>query len=772
MAKKNTINADSRITAKIPYKGVYKEMDMIETEPGRFTRMYALSDIDPGNVTEAELSLVGQKIVNAIENICGTGNIKIQFLSHNKLIDEGTFFERVLVRPAKGNAIDHYTNLYNKTVVENAAIGNNNVRQTKYMILSAVEDTAEEAVERFKVLDKVVEEVFDNIYGISAEAIDITERLKIMYDILNCGRDNFGKRAGISDTVDLETLRRMKVTTKDIIAPTSIDDSNADHLILNGNIYAKTFFLNTMPAKVAGSMISDILNITGRMVYSITMEPYDTELGKDIVQELVLKNTIVKTTPNRKTLQDKKNKSVIKEETAIKNNEPEYFNKQALDTLQMSTASNQSVYGCTVLITLFADSLDDLDNCANLLRISASKFACQIKSLDAQQLKGLQSVLPLCNTKVDVKRVLPCEKASVLVPINLYSVLKKNGLYYGINIFNDNLVLLNRKNYPVTSGMIAGIKGSGKTYQMKREIFNNLISTDDRIIIINNNKDRDYDDFITSLGGSILNGIRSDVFEQVQGYAIIDDANEYKTTFLQGLTEIEANYTSEYKWAHIKDNSFIAEKEKQLHDDISGYLQGRVTVTDSNFAKIINRRSFGASNGIECNLTLINTDSTAFGLMQTLDFVWNRAIELKKRNINTWIYVDGMDDAFEYPHTCDYIRSYIRYCNLMDTVFTFSVQDSAKIIVSNNFVYEDIIKNLGYVKLLNQGPKERQKYAELLNIPNVLLNYISTADGGHIGSGLIITNTNNIAFDDSFADTTGDAAEFHDLFKKDIAQRI
>ena len=90
--------------------------------------------------------------------------------------------------------------------------------------------------------------------------------------------------------------------------------------------------------------------------------------------------------------------------------------------------------------------------------------------------------------------------------------------------------------------------------------------------------------------------------------------------------------------------------------------------------------------------------------------------------------------------------------------------------VSSNYLFDNLIQKIGYVKLLNQGIKERMYFAHSLNIQNILLKYISPAENGHIGSGIIITPNANIVFDDNYANTTGSLLEFHELFEKKIEQ--
>lgn len=100
-----------------------------------------------------------------------------------------------------------------------------------------------------------------------------------------------------------------------------------------------------------------------------------------------------------------------------------------------------------MVITLYADDLDTLNRDTQLLYISTNKYAVQIKSLDLLQLQGFQSCLPLCNCRVDTKRVYNIDKLAMMHPLNIQEALKQDGLFNGLIItpssniaFDDNFV--------------------------------------------------------------------------------------------------------------------------------------------------------------------------------------------------------------------------------------------------------------------------------------------------------------------------------------------
>lgn len=778
MTKLKKMNADKNITAKIPYLRVMPDENMVEVKQGYFTKIYSLGDIRPENVNKNEIDLFSEKIGQLLN--CFGEDVTLQFMNFNKLTTEDNFFKKALLQERHTDAINRDIALYNAVVRENSEIGHNNIRQMKYFSIGVKRNIAEEAIEKFHEVESVLYQAFDVVYGTQVKEMNITEILHLLYDMYNPDEECFGKIINLpaDQEIDFKVLQRLKLTTKDIVAPQKLNTATKlkNHIIFNDNTYARAFFINSIPAKIADNFIDDLTNLVGRMAYSVTLEPMDAAFGRDLAKDLVMDNTIVKTVKNRKTLEDKRNKTVIRTEETISNTEADYFNKVALEVCKEAAAKEQYMFAVTAVIIIYADDLEELNNNSDLLRVSASKFAVQVKSLDMQQLEGFQTALPLCNCKIDTKRILNTQRTVHLIPLNLNNITKSDGLYHGLNTFTDNLILLNRRNNPVLSGMITGAGSAGKTYQMKREIFHALAGTDDDVLVISAGNSLEYDDFIRRYGGTIVNQIDYDVFSDTEGYALNGNPVMFKKTFLKALYEIATNYTTDYMWQLKNNNLLDYEKRQQLIERIvTDSVQAKKQLSDIQFMNYMNKQDKEAQDAFTCKenmepvanrLTLYNATNIS-DVMKLLDFCWVQAIENKKKNRDTWIFIDSMDEAFHYPHAMEYIRTMMQYCSIIGTIVTFVLQDPAEMAVADNYAFDGFVSELGYIKLLNQGARERQYFENLLNIPQILVKYISTAEYGQVGTGIILTDLNNIAFDDSFMHVTSEEMKaFHDIFAK------
>ena len=120
------------------------------------------------------------------------------------------------------------------------------------------------------------------------------------------------------------------------------------------------------------------------------------------------------------------------------------------------------------------------------------------------------------------------------------------------------------------------------------------------------------------------------------------------------------------------------------------------------------------------------------------------------------------------PSAADYLVKYMQNASLFQTVVTATLGNVVRIIgePSAAVAFEGLVQSMGYVKLLNQGPVERKRFAELLSIPNALLPYVSNVEPG---KGIIITPSGNAAFNDNYTELYPEGI-FKDLFARKVEQ--
>lgn len=805
--KKVKININPILAAAIPYTNCYQEEGIIETIPGTYTKMYMISDLRPENLAAYDAKIeedVVKKLLCAFPD-----NISFQFLVQNEIVDMDSYLKRILITP-QSPELEDVTKEYNKVIWNTVDIGHNNIHKVAYFIIACNCDSVENAIEIFRNTDHIVRDKFDDIYSIEVKGLTLLARLNIMYNMFNPGKSGFGKKIDLKNdgNIDLNNLKFMRLSSKDIVAPDNWDFGTVrnpyiNYSILNNGtenkIYTRSFFLNTMPNTLSHSMISDFASVASNMIVSIIYQPIDANIGFDYAANKVRDNTDVQVRIKDDTIEDRKSHT----KTVIKNmkqeTEKNYFESKALDEFKQTVANKSKDFLCTIAITLYAsdttekieedgkmvlknygDGITKLDRDTNLLKISASKFACTIKCLDLQQKEGFQTSLPLCTSYINAARCFNADKLAKINPIDIQAVIKRNGMYMGTNAINGNLILMNRKNNINLTGMIAGAEHSGKTFQMKREIVNAIIGTNDKIYIVTDNDE--YDDFAKEFGGQIINDFTSDIFLRVDGYGLIDKPQIFKSYFLDALftavlenkTNIDADKVEEEVVNFIKsvpDNEdplqYLCDN-KEIYPDIINVIS---QINPNYLIPVDNDSDIVTDNRITVYKIKNKVD-----MIVLMDKLWNMNIEDKKQNICDWVFIDKVDEMLYHTQDTYYLTEYINKMNQLKNVLTYIIGDSSTAFVADNEITSLTIKelcdNAGYIKLLSLSPLERKNYCEFLNIPGALLPYITSAG---ISKGIIITPAGDVAFDDSFLKSDPNKGisgneKFQKLFEKEIEQ--
>lgn len=750
--KKSPLKADRAVKAKIPYVCCYEADGIIETGRGVFSKSYLLGEINPDEAAISNMELLNVKTSQLIAGF--PQDVSFQFVVHNKQLPYEDFLKKTIFPQNREAEINPYIESYNRVLVSNASIGHNNTKAARYFTLSLRAGSIEEAVRRFRELDGVVKARFDSVCKLDVKTISLAGRMNVLYSILNPGKHRFGAKADLDGNgkFSIANMKKLNMTTKDVIAPERLKEER-NHLVINNDTYVRSFFISSVPVSISPNFMPDLMTTNSSMVLSIHYEPLDTQLGFDAAKDKVGGNTSVKTVKVRDTIRDKKSGATKKVETMKRYSEEVYFENAALSAFKNALAGGSRMFSVSIVITIYAEDMETLERDTKLLRISASKFACQIRSLDTQQLKGMQSVLPLGEIHCDVRRIFPSDRLALLSPLNIQEVYAQNGLYHGLNAINDNLILYNRRNAPALGGVIAGVETSGKTYQCKREVLNALIATKDRVLVLHR-KD-DYGKFICALGGREIAVQSRNPFIRDEYYGLTDQGNSYKEMMLEAFFASMQSERGEFLSADLDRR--IAEELEELYkaggfsadfQEIAELLtdRKRFPVLSAAWEAFPYHQEVEADSGERLQGCRIGS---AAELVLMLDWAWNRILSDLRKDVQTWVFVDGVDELLHYPQGASYLAEFIKKCDKMRVVTTFVVQSSVLLFAKDSTAvyFEEFLRVCNYFKLLNQGAIERKRYMDILNISGSLLPYITNQTPG---KGVILTPASNVAFDDSY----------------------
>ena len=102
-----------------------------------------------------------------------------------------------------------------------------------------------------------------------------------------------------------------------------------------------------------------------------------------------------------------------------------------------------------------------------------------------QQLKALNTALPIGGRQVDYMRFFLSSSVAAFQPFYAQDIIEPGGYMYGLNRSTKRLILGNRKLLMNPHGIIIGHTGSGKSLLIKlTEILQTLLGTRDDILIL------------------------------------------------------------------------------------------------------------------------------------------------------------------------------------------------------------------------------------------------------------------------------------------------
>ena len=252
------------------------------------------------------------------------------------------------------------------------------------------------------------------------------------------------------------TLR--KQTIKELIAPSGIDVSKIDHLEIISSVtrYARSFFISTLPRMCTFPELFRDLYFFGDVNTSIYITPVSesrsqNELNK-VINELETERIVAADRGN------------INRESTLSQKRLEA--EQLRDEI---AAGFNKMYDASIVATLFAYNLDDLDRLTKLLSTEMSKSLVGIKSAWAIQEDAFKANLPLMDDKIKRVHSFDSRSMGTVFPFTTSEVGHSTGVPLGFNKQTGTPILFDNfhpslSNYNM---VIFAKSGAGKSVTMK-----------------------------------------------------------------------------------------------------------------------------------------------------------------------------------------------------------------------------------------------------------------------------------------------------------------
>lgn len=722
---------------KVSFVNCYENLGMIESVPNVFTRAYEIKVPKKEMKTEYDLNHIRDCMKEILAKF--VQQYTMQIMVQNSKVEKEDYLDKILLQPNQEREVNLFIEDYNEIIKDNINIGHNNYKRTVYFIISTFQPSADAALEVFALVDAEVKEMFSKMYEYIAEPLSLDERLWGLRLLFN-PEDTMT----LNDFIEMRDSNR-KTPVKYFVYPRAYRAKERDYMTI-GKKFVRNLFINSLPSAVPDSVLNDLMSVSSNSILSIIYEPLDTAFARQTSARLVRKNTEVKEIAIRDTVEDRKAHRTQIKEKPITEGERQYFEKQALKLFESAEEKGESVMLASFIISLFADSKEDLDRDTKLLKISASKYASQIRCCDLRQDEAYQSVLPLGYSRLNIHRTFTNGQLATIQPLDVQQLFNKQKAFLGLNEISDNLILIDRKSFP--TGLICGVEHSGKSFQMKREIANTLMTTEDEVILIT----RDavpYQKFVKNIGGRFIQYWNPDLFyshdedmKKLALAAFIVSRNELQKLHLSEAEKQDAFMAIETEVSSLSACKSWNESIPKINKDKLSYQT--IIRSLKNYRPQISMDF----DSIQGRFKIVEAEGEA-ELICSMKSAYEYAMRKNAKGRTVWVFIDGIESLFYMQPCSDFLVGFVKALAEIKAPLTMSVQDSVRIIANTeaSIEYDYFLTLMNYFKLMSQGPIERRKYTEKLNIPDSLVPYITDREPGE---GVIITPSMDVAFNDRF----------------------
>ena len=728
----------------IPVKAIYDD-GIFQVGRDKFTRSFKFTDINYAVASREDkeaMFLEYSELLNSLDS-GATTKITINNRRLNRLD-----FEKTILMPLKGDALDEYREEYNKMLLERAT-GANAYTQEKYITISVNKKNVEEARSYFA---RVGADLIDHFGRLGSKCVEMEtdERLRIFHDFYRAGEET-------SFRFDMKETRKKGHDFKDFICPDSMEFEK-DYFKI-GERYGRVLFLREYASYIKDAMVAELTDLNRNLMLSIDVVPVPTD---EAVREA--ENRLLGVETNVTNWQRRQNSN--NNFSAQVPYDLEQQRKEMKEFLDDLTTRDQRMMFAVLTMVHTADSKEQLDSDTEALLTTARKHLCQFGVLKFQQLDGLNTVMPFGTRKIDTFRTLTTESLAVFIPFRVQDIYHENGIYYGQNVISKNMIIADRRQLLNGNEFILGVSGGGKSFAAKGEIINQMLSGNADIIIID--PEREYSQLVKAMGGEIINisatsPTHINAMDMNREYG--DGANPVilKSEFILSLCEqliggaslgakqksiidrCTAGVYRHYQQGNYQGvpptlQDFREELLKQEEPEAKEIALAIELFTDGSLNTFAKHTNVDTHSRLICyDILDLGKQLQPIGMLVVLDSILNRITQNRAKGRNTFIFIDEIYLLFQHEYSANFlftlwkrVRKYGAYC----TGITQNVDD-----LLQSHTARTMLANSEFIIMLNQASTDRIELAKLLNISDLQMSYITNVGAGQgllkVGSSLV-----------------------------------
>ena len=756
-----------------------------EVEEGLYSETVEFTDVSYQSAIEETQKATFNSLAQLLDYF--GSDTMVQYSVSNTPIPEEEVGNRAFFDEATAGANAPLARQFNAILNQKMLDGCSNICRTRHITYAT---SAPDPVRAERLLARMRATVFSQLAKTRSQArlLGGRERLGLVSHVLRPGKP-----------FDFEYERDLSVrsplTAKDFVCPTSLDfrpDGGDATCFRSEGTWCQVLVVRPdFASEVMDRAISDILDLPIPMVVTWHLQPIDKAKSVAMVkrQAAWIQKEVIDN--QRKAVGQGFDMSILPPELEETRSE----NERVLD--QILHANQRLYYFCGLAFT-YADTREALDDQVVQLVRTAHAEGIELATLDLRQREGLNSVLPLAHNHVDVVRDHTTTEATVLMPFTTQELDMEGGGYYGQNQLSGNLVICNRKRLMSPHGFVCGMSGSGKSFSVKREIENTILSNPgDEVYIMDVTGEYSYQvacnhgvelafgpdstNHMNPLDMADASGLSRQAALAWKIDALLAMTSALKAEGGQDLTQEERSIVSACAEATYRE---CADGETPVLGDFVDHLKrvqgagqaearrlalvfGRYVSGPMGFLNHQSDVTFGTSRLTSFNTRDVPADMRVFTMLANLESVRQRMFQNHERGVATWLYIDEIQSLFGHPAIIGYLARLWREGRKFGLICTGMTQSASAMGAGGEAA--TIIDQSGFLFLLRQSDVDRAFWAKARTLSAQEEGYIS--ETARRGQGLLIADAARVGITDDFPKGN----DLYDMFStspEDYARRL
>lgn len=678
----------------------------------------------------------------------------------------------------ENDGYDHIRKEWNTIMDHKIEEGQSYIERRRYFTIKIKEDNVENASRAFKKRETALIASFNRV-GTSLKRLSSLERGKVIHDILN--GDKIGEFD--PDKMDYLELKKQGVDLNDIVMPDAFDfrpdEDKTGRTFLTGKRYGRVHYISKYPAMLTDQILNFLADQQFDCVITLAITPEAQDEAVNITRNKRLAVNSMMLKKQMRASREGYNPELVDYALTEERNSID----KLMDSIQ---SKNERMFYFTLTIAHFANTYEELEEDARILRRIAASKLCQLRCAQMEQEEALKQTLPLGYNLLTFKRTGITNMVAAFMPFLSQEIFHLGGAYYGLNKVSNNLILINRWNLMNANGFIIGTSGAGKSFSAKEEIIGILLSSNADVMVTD--PDGEYAPFVMLIGGEVIEISDSsenhiNPMDMDADYGIEEDGKKVdplikKTDFIISLCE-EAikddvmGGISAVQRAFIGKCVSIVYQDMIAHDydpayvptlsDLQDVFDDQMDLADEiDVAKAFTLFSNGSLSAFS-HKTNVNTHNrltifdmsklgnslTSMGQLIMTDFIWNKALENKRKGKMTALVSDEFTVMLRKEKSKIFFLDVYKRIRKLGGSVTGITQNITSILADKDA--SEMLANAEFVKILNQSSQDCDALQALYNLSDDQREYFEEVE---VGNGLIKAGKYYIPFVDEFPKDT------------------